>query len=135
MKIFKKMDILIIICLVGISFLPHILFAKNLNKDYDSVYAIIKVDGKTYKEIPLSSLKEDDSVQYQIRKEPLLQIVVNKIDTYRIREDIELSGNKPNISEILWNTVTLNNINTKLYVFIVKPCGEINLTVFDIINR
>ena len=61
MKIFKKMDIVIIICLVGISFLPHILFAKNLNKDYDSVYAIIKVDGKTYKEIPLSSLKEDDS--------------------------------------------------------------------------
>ena len=62
MKIFKKMDIVIIICLVGISFLPHILFAKNLNKDYDSVYAIIKVDGKTYKEIPLSSLKEDDSL-------------------------------------------------------------------------
>ena len=45
------MDIVIIICLVGISFLPHILFAKNLNKDYDSVYAIIKVDGKTYKEV------------------------------------------------------------------------------------
>ena len=61
MKIFKKMDIVIIICLVGISFLPHILFAKNLNKDYDSVYAVIKVDGKTYKEIPLSSLKEDNS--------------------------------------------------------------------------
>ena len=61
MKIFKKMDIVIIICLIGISFLPHILFAKNLNKDYDSIYAIIKVDGEIYKEIPLSSLKEDNS--------------------------------------------------------------------------
>lgn len=61
MKIFKKMDIVIIICLVGISFLPHILFAKNLNKDFDLVYAVIKVDGKVYKEIPLSSSKEDNS--------------------------------------------------------------------------
>ena len=59
MKIFKKMDIVIIICLICISFLPHIIFAINLNKNYDSIQAIIEVDGKLYKNIPLSSSKED----------------------------------------------------------------------------
>ena len=61
MKIFKKMDIVIIICLIGISFLPHLIFAININKNYDSVHAIVKVDGKVYKEISLSALKEDDT--------------------------------------------------------------------------
>ena len=59
MKIFKKMDIVIIICLICISFLPNIVFAINLNKDYDSIQAIIKVDGKLYKNISLSTSKED----------------------------------------------------------------------------
>ena len=61
MKIFKKMDIVIIICLIGISFLPHLIFAININKNYDSIHAIVKVDGKVYKEISLSALKEDDT--------------------------------------------------------------------------
>lgn len=77
----------------------------------------------------VEALKEDDAAQYRIRKEPLLQIVVNKKDTYRIREDIELSGNKPNISEILWNTVTLNNINTKLHDGNVGISGELGFFV------
>ena len=61
MKIFKKMDIVIIICLIGISFLPHLIFAININKNYDSLHAIIKVDRDLYKEISLSTLKENDT--------------------------------------------------------------------------
>ena len=61
MKIFKKMDIVIIICLIGISFLPHLIFAININKNYDFLHAIIKVDRDVYKEISLSDLKEDDT--------------------------------------------------------------------------
>ena len=68
MKIFKKMDIVIIICLIGISFLPHLIFAININKNYDSVHAIVKVDGKVYKEISLSSLKEDDTFTVETSK-------------------------------------------------------------------
>ncbi len=68
MKIFKKMDIVIIICLIGISFLPHLIFAININKNYDSIHAIVKVDGKVYKEISLSSLKEDDTFTVETSK-------------------------------------------------------------------
>ena len=68
MKIFKKMDIVIIICLIGISFLPHLIFEININKNYDSIHAIVKVDGKVYKEISLSSLKEDDTFTVETSK-------------------------------------------------------------------
>ena len=68
MKIFKKMDLVIIICLIGISFLPHLIFAININKNYDSIHAIVKVDGKVYKEISLSSLKEDDTFTVETSK-------------------------------------------------------------------
>ena len=61
MKIFKKMDIVIIICLIGISFFFFLLFAININKNYDSLHAIIKVVRDVYKEISLSDLKEDDT--------------------------------------------------------------------------
>lgn len=71
----------------------------------------------------------DESVHYLRRKEPMLQIVINKKDTYRVREDIELPANKPNISEILWSSVTLNNISTKLYPEKVGVSGELVLFV------
>ena len=39
----------------------YCIFAININKNYDSLHAIIKVDRDVYKEIPLSDLKEDDT--------------------------------------------------------------------------
>lgn len=75
----------------------------------------------------VEEIKEDPSVNYLRRKEQIMQIVVNKKDTYRIREDIELPANKPNISEILWSTVVLNNITTKLYPEKVGVSGELVL--------
>lgn len=75
----------------------------------------------------VEEIVEDPAVHYLRRTEPMLQIVVNKKDTYRIREDIELPSNKPNISEILWSTVTLNNISTKLYPEKVGVSGELVL--------
>jgi hypothetical protein len=60
MKLFKKMDIVIIICLMVLSFLPHFIFAKNINKNYDSIYATIKVDGEIYRNVQLSLLKDNN---------------------------------------------------------------------------
>lgn len=57
----------------------------------------------------------------------VLQTVLNKKDTYRIREEIELPQEKPNIAEILWSTLTLNNISTRLEEDRVSLSGEIRL--------
>lgn len=55
MKTLKKLDIVIIVLLICLSFTPHLIFAKTWSKDYSSTYANIKISGKVYKDIPLSS--------------------------------------------------------------------------------
>ncbi|MGL5313562.1 MAG: NusG domain II-containing protein [Peptostreptococcaceae bacterium] len=55
MKIFKKLDFVIIAGLIVISFTPHFILAKTLNKNHTSTYASIKVSGDFYKNIPLSN--------------------------------------------------------------------------------
>jgi len=57
MKTFKKFDFVIIAFLIALSFTPHFIFAKTLSKNYTSTYASIKISGKFYKNIPLSSFK------------------------------------------------------------------------------
>ena len=57
MKVLKKFDFIIIVLLIGLSFAPHFIFAKTLSKNYTSTYASIKISGKFYKNIPLSSFK------------------------------------------------------------------------------
>lgn len=61
MKLLKKCDILLIIFLIILSFLPYFIFLKYINKNYNSTYAEIKVEGKLYKNIPLSSHSGENS--------------------------------------------------------------------------
>lgn len=63
MKLFKKLDIIIIISLVIISFIPYFIFSKMLKKEYSSTYANIKLNGKTYDNIPLSSFKGEKEIE------------------------------------------------------------------------
>lgn len=62
MKVFKKLDIVIIIFLAILSFTPYFISAKAMNKDYSSTYANIKVSGKLYDNINLSSIKDEKTI-------------------------------------------------------------------------
>lgn len=57
MKTLKKLDIVIIILLFILSFTPNIIFSKTIYNSNKLVYASIKVDGKLYDTIPLSTNK------------------------------------------------------------------------------
>lgn len=57
MKSLKKLDIIIIVSLLILSFIPSIIFSKSISENYNSTYASIKVNGKFYDNIPLSSFK------------------------------------------------------------------------------
>lgn len=61
MKTLKKLDIVIIVLLVCLSFTPHFIFAKSWSKDYSSTYANIKISGKLYKDINLSSKNGEET--------------------------------------------------------------------------
>jgi len=51
---FKKWDIIVIILLIGLSFIPELIFGVMMNKNYNGTYAEVTVDGKPYKKILLS---------------------------------------------------------------------------------
>lgn len=66
MRIIKKMDIVIIVLLLIISFTPHLIFFKTSQKGSKNNYAIIKVDGKIHKKIDLSKVKKSEKVNLNL---------------------------------------------------------------------
>ena len=66
MRIIKKMDIVIIVLLLIISFTPHLIFFKTSQKSSKNNYAIIQVDGKIHKKIDLSKVKKSEKVNLNL---------------------------------------------------------------------
>ena len=58
--IFKKLDIVIIMVLLVLSFTPEIIFGIKYSKKPDLVYASITVAGKEYKNIPLTGNNKEE---------------------------------------------------------------------------
>ena len=61
------------------------------------------------------SLGETDTMQVESLKKQLdiAAIAARRKDTYRIKEDISLSGSKPNIEKILWSEMKLREWGAK----------------------
>ncbi|WP_026886071.1 NusG domain II-containing protein [Clostridium beijerinckii] len=58
---FKKWDIIIIVTLLCISFIPEIVFGI-MGKHYNGTYAELTIDGKLYKKINLSEHRGDEQI-------------------------------------------------------------------------
>lgn len=59
MKIFKKMDIVIIVVLIISSFIPHFIYSSVGSKNNKNLYATIKVDGEIHNTIDLPTTSEE----------------------------------------------------------------------------
>lgn len=59
---FKKFDIIIIIALICLSFIPELVFGVMMGKNYNSTYAEITLDGKPYRKILLSEHKGAEQI-------------------------------------------------------------------------
>lgn len=59
MKIFKKMDIVIIVVLIISSFIPHFIYSSVGSKNNKDLYATIKVDGEIHNTINLPTTSEE----------------------------------------------------------------------------
>lgn len=57
------------------------------------------------------------------------EAVINKRDVFRIKEEIELAQNKPNIKEILWSNVALRNIEVRPMKDKLAVRGEVEVFV------
>ncbi|MGL4344348.1 MAG: NusG domain II-containing protein [Cellulosilyticaceae bacterium] len=63
----KKWDKIIIMSLLILSFLPHIILALFVNKEYTQTFAVISVNGEVQKRIPLTG--QHNSRDYTITTE------------------------------------------------------------------
>ena len=59
MKIFKKMDIVIIVVLIISSFIPYFIYSSVASKNNKDLYATIKVNGNVHNTIDLPATSEE----------------------------------------------------------------------------
>lgn len=64
---FKKWDIIVILLLIVLSFIPEIVLGIMMDKQYTETYAQITLDGKFYKTIPLSEHKGEDFINIKTK--------------------------------------------------------------------
>ncbi|WP_092927118.1 NusG domain II-containing protein [Romboutsia hominis] len=110
MKSLKKLDIIIIVSLLILSFVPSIIFSKSLSKNFNSTYVSIKVNGKFYDNIPLSSFKDEKTFTIE-SKHGTNDVLVkdNKIKIIKANCKDELCIKQGEISNVGENIICLPN--------------------------
>ncbi len=61
----------------------------------------------------VTGVEEDSPAELLMRVVRAAQTAVCQKDTYRIKEELELSGNQPDIEELLWSQCRLRNVQTR----------------------
>lgn len=79
-------------------------------------------------QIQLPTGLEDSSVQVLYQQRKMLQLITQKKDICRIHSEIPLPSNRPNISRLLWQSVQLRGLDSRI------RNGEIELTGELLVN-
>lgn len=74
-------------------------------------------------------LENEEEIKCLHKNIHITQTVIDKKDTYHIKEEFTIPNNKPNISELLWSIVNLRNQDVKIYDGKIALRGELLLFV------
>ena len=100
----------------------HVIHSRKINiKALVTFYAV--VDER--KGVQLPEGLSDDRISAKTKPMELLSLCVHKKDTLRVREEITLAGGKPNISELLWQSVQVRGLELRPGENCVKAKGEL----------
>lgn len=69
----------------------------------------------------------DEEISQKKKDISIMEVAVHKKDTMRIREDLSLSSNKPDIFELLWNTVEVRGMDIRAENDRIAVKGELFL--------
>ena len=72
----------------------------------------------------LTGIKEETNCEIEKEELEALELITDKKDTLRIRKELSLSSNKPNMDEILWSSTELRGINSHLKNGEIEVTGE-----------
>lgn len=78
---------------------------------------------------PVVDITGDDNVDCMKKQLDMSQVVIYKKDIFRIKDELDLPANKLNMSEILWESLNLRSINTKLLNGKIELTGEMQMFV------
>ena len=100
----------------------HLIHSRKLNiKAVVTFYATVdELAG-----VRLPAAVDDDSVSVKKKTMRLLSLAVHKKDTLRKKEEITLASNKPNIGELLWDTVEVRGLDLRPEDGMVRARGEL----------
>lgn len=97
-----------------------------------NVRAIISLklcENKIYDEEAAVSLISDEPVEYRQKQLDIAQLAISKKDIYRIRQEMEIANNLPNIREILWESIHVCNMNFRMQTDKILVQGELHVFV------
>lgn len=100
----------------------HIIHSRKMN-----IKAVVTflafVDELTGIRLPVSL--DDETVEVQKKQMRVLSLAIHKKDTLRLKEEIMLVSNKPNIAELLWYTIEVRGLELRPEENAVKAKGEL----------
>ena len=100
----------------------HIIHSRKLNiKAIVTFYAA--VDELAGIQLPVAL--DEDNVSVKKKKVRLMSLCVHKKDTLRVKDEITLASNKPNITELLWHTIEVRGLDLRPEDNVVKAKGEL----------
>lgn len=113
------------------------LTASTINTRKLSIQALLSlkavVDELFDEEVPVGLYAEEENgmadMEYRTKTMELAQIAIQKNDIFRIREEINLPSNYPNVAQILWKNVTLEDLEFRPMEGKLGIDGEIRIFV------
>jgi hypothetical protein len=79
------------------------------------------------KEVNVISHAEGDGIQELHKNLTMTQLSVNKKDIVRLKEEVQLPANKPNIYEPLWSYVEIQKVESRVYDQKIEIQGQLVL--------
>jgi len=93
---------------------------RGLIGDGVSVYEDVRVNCAT-------DLENGQGIECQYKNALITETVISKHDVFKIKEEIDIPQNKPNIREIMWSSVELRNMEMKPQEDKIIVRGEVEI--------
>lgn len=100
----------------------HLIHSRKMNiKAVVTLYAVVD----EMRGIRLPVELDEEGISVKKKHMDLMSLAVHKKDTLRLKEEITLASNKPNIAELLWQTIEVRGLDLRPEENAVKAKGEL----------
>lgn len=105
----------------------HITTINSRKINVQALVLLTVLQESVYSDEISTGVTKDEPVEYRLGNQQLLCIAVMKKDICRIRDEVKLPANLPEMSEILWSDITLSGIEFKPSEEKLNIKGDVNI--------